>query len=204
MRLGSAERREQLGAGLARRVGPLTASKTAELPKGDRGKGGFLTAWASTSPRACGQWSARVRAGPLTRLSLGPTMSERRPVGRKRCSKSLLLGTPTCSRTSGKGQWHKYAWWLRRFRMECPILVGGSWRGGQSATALTNESQRRPSLLLVDALNLIRRVYAAQPGEDGPERAEGAKASSVQSLRRRGRVFQISPVGDTNLTHSSR
>jgi protein Xni len=49
---------------------------------------------------------------------------------------------------------------------------------------LTNESQRRPSLLLVDALNLIRRVYAAQPGEDGPERAEGAKVSSVQSLRR--------------------
>jgi len=40
LRLGSAERREQLGAGLARRVGPLTASKTAELPKGDRGKGG--------------------------------------------------------------------------------------------------------------------------------------------------------------------
>ena len=41
-----------------------------------------------------------------------------------------------------------------------------------------------PRLLLVDALNLIRRVYAAQPGEDGPERAEGAKTSSVQSLRR--------------------
>lgn len=39
-------------------------------------------------------------------------------------------------------------------------------------------------MLLVDALNLIRRVYAAQPGEDGPERAEGAKAASVQSLQR--------------------
>ena len=49
---------------------------------------------------------------------------------------------------------------------------------------MTNESQRRPSLLLVDALNLIRRVYAAQPGEDGSERAEGARVSSVQSLRR--------------------
>ena len=49
---------------------------------------------------------------------------------------------------------------------------------------MTDESQRRPSLLLVDALNLIRRVYAAQPGEDGPARAEGAKAASVQSLRR--------------------
>ena len=40
------------------------------------------------------------------------------------------------------------------------------------------------SLLLIDALNLIRRVYAAQPGEDGPERAEGARTSCVQSLRR--------------------
>ena len=38
--------------------------------------------------------------------------------------------------------------------------------------------------LLVDALNLIRRVYAAQPGDDGPERAEGAKTASVQSLQR--------------------
>ena len=39
-------------------------------------------------------------------------------------------------------------------------------------------------LLLVDALNLVRRVYAAQPGDDGPDRAEGAKLSSTQSLRR--------------------
>jgi hypothetical protein len=71
-----------------------------------------------------------------------------------------------------------------RSRMESPKLVCGPWRAGDSATALTKESQRHPSLLLVDALNLIRRVYAAQPGEDGPERAEGAKVSSVQSLRR--------------------
>ncbi|MCP4201676.1 MAG: flap endonuclease Xni [bacterium] len=49
---------------------------------------------------------------------------------------------------------------------------------------MTDEGQRRPVLLLVDALNLIRRVYAAQPGEDGPERSEGARVSSVQSLRR--------------------
>ncbi len=40
------------------------------------------------------------------------------------------------------------------------------------------------TLLLVDALNLIRRVYAAQPGEDGPERADGARLASSQSLRR--------------------
>jgi protein Xni len=42
----------------------------------------------------------------------------------------------------------------------------------------------RIRLLLVDALNLIRRVYAAQPGEDGPDRVEGALASTVGSLRR--------------------
>ena len=39
-------------------------------------------------------------------------------------------------------------------------------------------------LLLIDALNLIRRVYAAQPGEDGPERVEGALESTLGSLRR--------------------
>lgn len=39
-------------------------------------------------------------------------------------------------------------------------------------------------LLLIDALNLVRRVYAAQPGEDGPERAEGAATSCVHSLQR--------------------
>lgn len=39
-------------------------------------------------------------------------------------------------------------------------------------------------VLLVDALNLIRRVYAAQPGDDGPTRAGGAKEASCQSLRR--------------------
>ncbi|HEX9698691.1 MAG TPA: 5'-3' exonuclease H3TH domain-containing protein [Acidobacteriota bacterium] len=39
-------------------------------------------------------------------------------------------------------------------------------------------------LLLVDALNLVRRVYAAQPGDDGPVKAEGAKVSCVQSLQR--------------------
>jgi protein Xni len=39
-------------------------------------------------------------------------------------------------------------------------------------------------LLLIDALNLIRRVYAAQPGEDGQERTESAMTASVQSLER--------------------
>ncbi len=39
-------------------------------------------------------------------------------------------------------------------------------------------------LLLVDALNLVRRVYAAQPGEDTPEKADGARISCKQSLQR--------------------
>lgn len=39
-------------------------------------------------------------------------------------------------------------------------------------------------LLLVDALNLIRRVYAAQAGEDGPQRAEDGRTGSQQSLGR--------------------
>jgi 5'-3' exonuclease len=38
--------------------------------------------------------------------------------------------------------------------------------------------------LLVDALNLIRRVYAAHPGEDGPERVGGALTSTIGSLSR--------------------
>ena len=38
--------------------------------------------------------------------------------------------------------------------------------------------------LLVDALNLVRRVYAAQPGDDTPEKAAGAKISCKQSLQR--------------------
>ena len=40
------------------------------------------------------------------------------------------------------------------------------------------------NLLLVDALNLIRRVYAAQSGEDDPEKVAGALSGSVQSLQR--------------------
>ncbi|MBN2179136.1 MAG: flap endonuclease Xni [Deltaproteobacteria bacterium] len=39
-------------------------------------------------------------------------------------------------------------------------------------------------LLLIDALNLIRRVYAAQPGEDGVARTESALTASIQSLER--------------------
>lgn len=39
-------------------------------------------------------------------------------------------------------------------------------------------------LLLVDVLNLIRRVYAAQPGDDGRQRADEALESSCRSLQR--------------------
>lgn len=39
-------------------------------------------------------------------------------------------------------------------------------------------------LLLVDGLNLVRRVYAAQPGPDAPERAEAGRISAAQSLER--------------------
>jgi 5'-3' exonuclease len=46
------------------------------------------------------------------------------------------------------------------------------------------------TLLLADALNLIRRVYAAQPGEDGPERAHRALQAGIQSLHRALRECQ--------------
>lgn len=39
-------------------------------------------------------------------------------------------------------------------------------------------------LLLIDALNLIRRVYAAQPGDEGPVRVDDALQTSVHSLQR--------------------
>jgi 5'-3' exonuclease len=38
--------------------------------------------------------------------------------------------------------------------------------------------------LIIDGLNLIRRIYAAMPGEDGHERADDARHSAVQSLKR--------------------
>lgn len=42
----------------------------------------------------------------------------------------------------------------------------------------------RIRLLLVDALNLIRRVYAAQPGDDELQKTNEGRISSAQSLRR--------------------
>lgn len=40
------------------------------------------------------------------------------------------------------------------------------------------------TFLVVDGLNLVRRIYAAQPGDDGPKRVQSAISTSVQSLRR--------------------
>jgi len=48
----------------------------------------------------------------------------------------------------------------------------------------------RIKLLLIDALNLIRRVYAAQPGDDGPDRVDDALKTSVHSLQRALRECQ--------------
>ncbi|MDO9514933.1 MAG: flap endonuclease Xni [Syntrophales bacterium] len=45
-------------------------------------------------------------------------------------------------------------------------------------------------LLLIDALNLIRRVYAAQPGDDGPGRVDDSLKTSVHSLQRALRECQ--------------
>ncbi len=39
-------------------------------------------------------------------------------------------------------------------------------------------------LLLIDSLNLIRRVYAAQPGVDGPTRVDDSLKTSANSLQR--------------------
>ena len=50
----------------------------------------------------------------------------------------------------------------------------------------------RACLLLVDALNLIRRVHAAQPDEDTAQKAEDARTATVQSLRRALR--EVSPT----------
>ncbi len=51
------------------------------------------------------------------------------------------------------------------------------------------------TFLLVDALNLIRRVYAAHPGEEGPEHINGALESTVNSLKR--------AIRETNPTHAA-
>lgn len=48
----------------------------------------------------------------------------------------------------------------------------------------TADSALVPTLLLVDGLSLVRRVYEAVPGDDGPEKVEGALKSSWQSIQR--------------------
>lgn len=39
-------------------------------------------------------------------------------------------------------------------------------------------------LLLIDGLNIVRRVYEANPAPDSVEKADGAKKSSISSIRR--------------------
>jgi len=46
------------------------------------------------------------------------------------------------------------------------------------------------NFLLIDALNLIRRVYAAQPGDNGPGRVDDTLRTSVHSLQRALRECQ--------------
>lgn len=49
-------------------------------------------------------------------------------------------------------------------------------------------------LFLVDGLNLVRRIYAAQPGEEGPARVRSALSTSLHSLER--------ALGSANPTHA--
>ena len=49
--------------------------------------------------------------------------------------------------------------------------------------------------LLVDALNLIRRIYAAHPGEEGPKHTREALDSTLHSLQR--------AIRESNPTHTA-
>lgn len=51
-----------------------------------------------------------------------------------------------------------------------------------------------PHLLLIDGLNVLRRVYEAVPSEDSPEKAQGAMTSALGSFRRLLREIQPSHV----------
>jgi len=51
------------------------------------------------------------------------------------------------------------------------------------------------TFLLVDALNLIRRIYAAHPGDEGPEHTKGALESTIHSLQR--------AIRETEPTHAA-
>lgn len=44
-------------------------------------------------------------------------------------------------------------------------------------------------LLVIDAMNLIRRMYEANPADDSPLKADGAISSSTQSFRRALRTY---------------
>ena len=47
------------------------------------------------------------------------------------------------------------------------------------------------TLLLIDGLNIVRRVYEANPAEDSPEKLLGAMRSSLSSFKRA--IFEHQP-----------
>lgn len=69
--------------------------------------------------------------------------------------------------------------------------------GTVPSTALTSVTPAaqpsKPVLLLIDGLNIVRRVYEAVPGDDSPAKADGAMASSWGSILR--------AIAETGPTH---
>lgn len=56
------------------------------------------------------------------------------------------------------------------------------------------QTEPKGHLLLIDGLNLVRRVYEASPAEDSPDKAQGAVRSSLSSFRRALREHQPTHV----------
>lgn len=59
-----------------------------------------------------------------------------------------------------------------------------------STTRCTMSSTTGPKLLLIDGMNIVRRIYEAVKGDDTPERADGALRSSWGSIMRGLREHQ--------------
>ncbi|MBG6083110.1 5'-3' exonuclease [Rubrivivax gelatinosus] len=49
---------------------------------------------------------------------------------------------------------------------------------------MTSHRTIRPKLLLLDGTSVVRRVWEAVPGEEGPQRVEGVLAASMHSIKR--------------------
>jgi len=63
------------------------------------------------------------------------------------------------------------------------------------ASPIGEDNYHGNKLLLIDALNLIRRIYAAHPGGEGPEHIKGALESTIHSLKR--------AIRETGPTHAA-